>query len=208
MLQLPQGCQQLGLDLSVRQLALFEDYLNLLERWNRAYNLTAIRDRDQMVTRHFLDSLAVAPFLDGQRLLDVGTGAGFPGVPLAIAEPEREFVLLDSNGKKTRFLRHLVAELSLANVHIIQQRAEVLVDQSGFDMILSRAFAALSDMVAATIHLLSSDGRWLAMKGIRPLEEISALPASIELQMVESLEIPGLNADRHIVIMHRSSPQH
>jgi 16S rRNA (guanine527-N7)-methyltransferase len=196
-------CQTLDVAPSVQQYMLFSQYLDMLERWNRAYNLTAIRDRQRMVTHHLLDSLAVSPFLSGPRLLDVGTGAGLPGIPLAILHADMEFVLLDSNGKKIRFLRQLVADLELANVTVIQQRAEQLVDKCGFDMVLSRAFATLTAMLGCTKHLLAPDGQWLAMKGMYPTEEIADLHQGIDLQAVHRITVPGLMAERHVAIMRR-----
>jgi len=193
-----------GLYPEPRQVALCEDYLNLLERWNRAYNLTAIRDRPRMVTHHLLDSISVSAHLRGQRFLDVGTGAGLPGIPLAILNRDKEFVLLDSNGKKTRFLEQVCAHLDLSNVRVIQQRAEQLLDQRGFDMVLSRAFASLTAMLDCTDHLLSPGGQWLAMKGVYPAEELNNLPSGVILQAVHSVAVPGLDAERHLVVMRRA----
>lgn len=192
--------------LSVHSESLY-NYIKLLEKWNKAYNLTAVRELKAMVIHHLLDSLVVLPWLRGLRFLDVGTGAGLPGIPLAIAAPQREFTLLDSNGKKVRFLRQAVEELGLSNVRPIQKRAQHLVDKPGFDMVLSRAFASLVDMVAGTGHLLAEDGRWLAMKGVYPHEEIAALPAEIELETVAPVQVPGLEAQRHLVILQRRQPE-
>ena len=201
--KLGDGCEQLALELNPDQLALLCSYINMLEKWNRAYNLTAVRDPLAMVVYHLLDSLAILPWISGQRLLDVGTGAGLPGLPLAIACPQRQFTLLDSNGKKTRFLQQVVTDLDLDNVIVFQQRAQHLVDNTGFDMVLSRAFASLDDMLEHTVHLLADNGRWLAMKGSYPVDELSNLPAGIELQAVEPVAVPGLDAERHLVILHR-----
>ena len=199
------GCAALDIDATVIGPALC-GYIQLLEKWNRTFNLTAVRDPAAMVHYHLLDSLALMPWLRGDRLLDVGSGAGLPGIPLAIAAPQRAFYLLDSNGKKVRFQRQVVAELGLENVHPIQQRVQHLVDKPGFDMVLSRAFASLGDMVAATGHLLAAQGRWLAMKGTYPEAEIAALPAEVELEAVRAIQVPGLEAQRHLVFLRRRHP--
>lgn len=200
------GCAALGIDASITG-QIFCAYIRLLEKWNRAYNLTAVREPEAMVKYHLLDSLAVLPWLRGERVLDVGTGAGLPGIPLAIADPGKQFFLLDSNGKKVRFLRQVVAELGLQNVNPIQQRVQHLVDKPGFDMVLSRAFASLGDMLAGTGHLLAAQGRWLAMKGAYPEAEIAALPAEVELEAVQAIQVPGLEAQRHLVFLRRRQPR-
>jgi 16S rRNA (guanine527-N7)-methyltransferase len=178
-------------------------YLYLLEKWNRAYNLTAIRSLPDMLTHHVLDALSVQAWVAGDRLLDVGTGAGLPGIPLAIFNPGRRFLLLDSNGKKTRFLQQVIADLGLENVAVVQERSEHLVDKPGFDMILSRAFASLTDMIAVTVHLLAPNGCWLAMKGTLPAAELTALPAGLQEPTVIPVEVPGLGAERHFVILRK-----
>ena len=196
-------CGQLQLELGGDTLVLLCRYVRMLEKWNRAYNLTAIRDVSAMLTHHLLDSLVVDDFLSGEKLLDVGTGAGLPGIPLAIVNPDRHFCLLDSNGKKTRFLCQLVAELELKNVRVEQQRAEHLVDYAGFSMILSRAFANLAEMLAVTDHLLARRGQWLAMKGTHPSNELATLPPGIAEPEIYPVQVPGLEAERHIVILQR-----
>jgi 16S rRNA (guanine527-N7)-methyltransferase len=201
------GCDSLALELNPNQFALLCRYIIMLEKWNKAYNLTAVRDPLAMVVYHLLDSLSILPWVSGQRLLDVGTGAGLPGLPLAIACPQRQFALLDSNGKKTRFLQQVVADLGLNNVTVFQLRAQHLVDNTGFDMVLSRAFAGLEDMLEHTDHLLADKGRWLAMKGSYPVDELSNLPAGIELQAVEPVTVPELEAERHLVILRRQHRQ-
>ncbi len=200
------GCDEMELPLSQLQLDALCNYIKLLDKWNRAYNLTAIRDPQAMVTHHLLDSLSIRPWIGGGRVLDVGTGAGLPGIPLAITCPDTEFSLLDSNGKKIRFLRQLVAELKLENVTLIQQRAQHLVDKAGFDMVLSRAFASLDAMLAGTGHLVAEGGQWLAMKGKYPSEELAKLPADITLQAVRAVDVPGLDAQRHLVFLLRHKP--
>jgi 16S rRNA (guanine527-N7)-methyltransferase len=176
------------------------DYLGLLEHWNRAYNLTAVRDPVEMVTRHLLDSLSVLPWVRGQRLLDAGSGAGLPGVPVAIARPDLDVTLLDSSGKKVRFLNHVRRELGLQNVHPVQSRLEEYEPPDGFDAIVSRAFAGLASYAAAARHLAGT-ALLLAMKGRYPARELAELPDWVRVQSVEKLSIPGLQEDRHLVIM-------
>ncbi len=175
------------------------DYLGLLAKWNKAYNLTAVRDETQMVTRHLLDSLVIAPHIQGQRLIDVGTGAGLPGIPLAILFPEREFHLLDCNGKKTRFLFQVKTALRLDNMVVHHARVESFESTEPFDVVLSRAFASLGDMAGACRHLLAPDGRFLAMKGAYPAEELEEVSPHYELKAVYPLAVPGLAEQRHLV---------
>jgi 16S rRNA (guanine527-N7)-methyltransferase len=175
------------------------DYLDLLKRWNATYNLSAIRDPGEMVTRHLLDSLAIVPYVRGATLADLGTGAGLPGIPLAIVAPERAVALVDSNGKKTRFLRAAVRELGLANVRVVESRVEAV--DGCFDCITARAFASLADMLAWGGHLLAPGGRWLALKGRLPQDELAALPPGFRVEAVERLGVPGLDAERHVVII-------
>ncbi len=198
--QLTDGLDALGLSLSPRQHQELLDYLALLHRWNRVFNLTAVRDPAQMVGRHLLDSLAIVPWVQGPRVLDVGTGAGLPGIPLAIALPEIQFVLVDSNGKKTRFVQQAVGELGLPNVSVEQARVEGFRDARGFDTITSRAFADLHDMLRLTSHLRASGGRWLAMKaGLEELER-QALPEGLEATAVP-LQVPGESGRRHLIVV-------
>ncbi len=177
------------------------EYLSLLIRWNRAYNLSAVRDPQEMVRRHLLDSLSVLPWLTAVSLLDAGTGAGLPGVPLAIARPELEVTLLDSSGKKIRFLRHVKRELGLSNIHPLQQRLESAVPEREVGCIISRAFSDLAQYAAAARHLLRADSSLLAMKGKYPADELSRLPAWIRVDRVEKLSVPGLHEQRHLVMM-------
>jgi 16S rRNA (guanine527-N7)-methyltransferase len=186
--------------LEAGQVARLLAYLDLLERWNRTYNLTAVRDPAEMVTRHLLDSLSVLPWVTGPRLLDAGTGAGLPGIPLAIARPALDVTLLDSSGKKVRFLGHARRELGLDNAHPVQARLEEYQPGSEFSTIVSRAFASLAAFTRAARHLAGS-ARLLAMKGRYPAAELDDLPAWVRLYSVEKLEVPGLQEDRHLVIM-------
>ncbi len=174
-------------------------YLELLAKWNRAYNLTSIREPQQMIPRHLLDSLVVGPLLQGSRVIDVGTGAGLPGVPLAILFPEREFHLLDSNGKKTRFLFQVKTALALDNMTVHHARVEKFEPGQAFDAVLSRAFASLRDMVAGCRHLVSTTGRFLAMKGAYPHRELAEIEDQCDLVAVHTLQVPGLDEQRHLV---------
>jgi 16S rRNA (guanine527-N7)-methyltransferase len=181
------------------QRALLLDYLGLLAKWNKAYNLTAVRGEAQMVTRHLLDSLVIAPHIRGQRLIDVGTGAGLPGIPLAILFPEREFHLLDSSGKKARFLFQVKTALRLDNMVVHHARVESFVADQPFEVVLSRAFASLANMVDGCHHLLTPDGRFLAMKGAYPTGELEAVSTEYEIKAVYPLAVPGLGEQRHLV---------
>lgn len=191
----------LGLTLSERQQDLLMAYLALLEKWNRAYNLSAIRDPRDMLSLHLIDSLAVAPYLKGDRFADVGTGAGLPGIPLAILFPERHFHLIDSNGKKIRFLFQVRTELGLDNVTEQQARVESLQLETGVDGVLSRAFASLADMVEGCAHLLAPGGRCYAMKGQWPGNELSALPKPFKVVAAHTLSVPGVDAERHLLVL-------
>jgi len=196
---LQQGCDQLKLSLNARQFQQLLDYQALLAKWNKTYNLTSIRDAGEVVTRHLLDSLAIAGLVTGHRLVDVGTGGGLPGVPLAIVFPQREFVLLDSNGKKTRFLFQVKTALGLDNMAIHQARVEAFRVQEPFDAVLSRGFASLQDMVRDCRHLLAPGGRFLAMKGARPSAEMEALRLLGASVVVHPLVVPGLDEQRHLI---------
>jgi len=196
--QLDQGLQALELDLDTSSRQRLLAYLALLHKWNRAYNLTAVRDPDEMVSRHLLDSLSILPWVRGPRVLDVGTGAGLPGIPLAIACPDSDFVLLDSNGKKTRFVQHAVIDLGLDNVAVVQERVERLVDPDGFHTITSRAFADLHQMLRLTQHLHAPGGCWAAMKaGLEELQR-EPLPPGLAAEVIP-LRVPGIAGQRHLV---------
>ena len=180
-------------------------YLALLARWNATYNLTAVRDPAQMVPRHLLDSLAMQPFVrDLGALADLGTGPGLPGIPLAIATPSLRVTLVESNGKKARFLREAVRQLGLANAEVAESRIEAFHPQAGFDAITARALATLPQILALGGHLLAPGGRLLAMKGVHPEEEIAALPAGWVLAGTYPLHVPGLDAERHLVEIVRA----
>ncbi len=176
-------------------------YLELLQRWNGAYNLTAIRDPLQMVTRHILDSLVLVPYIpaSAQRLIDVGTGAGLPGIPLAIVNPHQHYDLLDSNGKKTRFLFQVKTTLGLDNISVHHVRAESWHPPKPYDVVLSRAFASLQDMLACCSHFCDKSGLFLAMKGVRPDAELAAVEQLCGHRQVYSLQVPGLDEERHLV---------
>ncbi len=176
-------------------------YLELLNHWNRSYNLTAIRDPEQMVTRHLLDSLSVMPWIDGGPVLDAGSGAGFPGIPLAIMNPRLHFNLLDSAGKKVRFLRQVKRQLKLQNVHPVQARLESWKSDEPLHLIISRAFTGLCAFARSSRHLMGPETRLLAMKGRHPDSELEELPDWVQVNSIEKLEVPGLQEDRHLVIM-------
>jgi 16S rRNA (guanine527-N7)-methyltransferase len=176
-------------------------YLQLLAKWNKTYNLTAVRDPQQMVVRHLLDSLAVLPWLDGARLVDVGSGAGLPGIPIAIARPDLAVTLLDANAKRTRFLTQAVAELKLGRVEIVQSRVEEYRPSIPYDVVISRAFAALNDFLSGSRHLCAPGGRFLAMKGVAPTAELATLPSGFRLVSVETLRVPALDESRTLVIV-------
>jgi 16S rRNA (guanine527-N7)-methyltransferase len=198
---LAKGIAELGLEVSAEQQEKLLAYIALLHKWNRAFNLTSVRNPIDMIQRHLLDSLAVSPYLQGHSILDVGTGPGLPGIPLAILFPEKAFTLLDSNGKKTRFVRQSVLELGLKNVQVKQARVEALESSHGFDTITSRAFAPLNEIVSLTQGLLAGGGRLLAMKGRYPEEELAAVDPSKWNLEVALLEVPHLEGERHAVIV-------
>jgi 16S rRNA (guanine527-N7)-methyltransferase len=195
------GTSALHLTLDVGAIERLLDYVELLVRWNAAYNLTAVRDPAEMVTRHLLDSLAIVPHVSGATLADLGSGAGLPGIPLAIAAPGREILLVDSNGKKARFLREAVRKLALERTRVAESRVENVAGT--FDCITARAFASLGDMLAWGGHLLAPNGRWLALKGRFPDDELAAVPHAFEVEKAIALDVPGLDAERHLVILKR-----
>lgn len=179
------------------------DYLALLDRWNRTYNLTAIRDPREMLSKHLLDSLSMWPHVRDGKLADLGTGPGLPGIPLALARPGLQVTLVESNGKKTRFLREVVRQLGLANVRVLESRAEAVDEPGAYDQITARAMDTLAGILAVGGHLLAPGGRLLAMKGQRPDAEIAALPPGWRVETVQPLAVPGLEGDRHLVTVTR-----
>ena len=196
---LAQGLAELGLALpetAQQQLLAFRD---LLLKWNKTYNLTALRDPEQVISHHLLDSLAILPHVGPEPLLDVGSGGGLPGIPLAIARPELSVRMVDTVQKKTTFLQQAAIQLGLKNVAVDHARVEQLSGQ--YAQISSRAFAELKLLVTLTRHLLAPGGRWLAMKGVRPDDEIAALPADILVNQIIPLHVPGLDAERHLIIL-------
>jgi 16S rRNA (guanine527-N7)-methyltransferase len=201
---LEHGLAALGLDAALAAPLL--DYLALLDRWNRTYNLTAIRDPREMVVVHLLDSLVMQPHVAGiATLADLGTGPGLPGIPLAIATPGLQVTLVESNGKKARFLREAVRQLRLGNARVAECRAEALDEPGRYEAITARALATLPQILAVGGHLLAPGGRLLAMKGARPDDEIAALPAGWRLEAIHPLAVPGLSAERHLVVVARAS---
>jgi 16S rRNA (guanine527-N7)-methyltransferase len=181
-------------------------YVRLLEKWNRTYNLTAVREPEQMIPRHLLDSLAILPYLKGRRVLDIGTGAGLPGIPLALARADTHFVLLDSNAKKTRFVTQACAELGIKNVEVVNNRVEKYQPPAPFDTIVSRAFSTIADMLVASRHVCGSAGQFLAMKGVYPQEELAGMPPGYTVSEAPALAVPGLSATRHVVVILPAEP--
>jgi 16S rRNA (guanine527-N7)-methyltransferase len=201
---LAEGAAALGIDLDVKARSTLADYLTLLEKWNRTHNLTAIREPAQMVSHHVLDSLATLAHLGPDpalRLIDVGSGGGLPGIPLAIVRPGWSVCLLDSNHKKAAFLRQAIIELELENVDVVSQRAESYSPPTRFGVAISRAFSDLPSFAAASTGLLAPGGRLVAMKGVYPHEELQQLPSDVRVMDVTELRVPGIDGRRHLVIM-------
>lgn len=201
---LASGARKLSIDLSDEKIDFLLRYLLLLVKWNKAYNLTAVRDPSAMISKHLLDSLTVAEFIEGERFLDVGAGAGLPGIVLAIIFPNQTFDLLDSNGKKTRFLFQVKTELGLSNINIHHTRVEQLQTTNGYDGILSRAFATLADMAEGSEHLLADTGCFYAMKGVYPedeLKELSEKKKHYNVLACHPLSVPGEPGARHLMII-------
>ena len=196
---LKKGIEKLNLTISSENQIKLIDFIFLLQKWNRRYNLTAITDLNQMITHHVLDSLAIAPLIkQAKRILDVGTGAGFPGVPLALCYPEKKFILLDSNGKKIRFLTQALAEINITNAKPVQERVESYNAHEKFDAIICRAVGSLKDLINNTKHCCSATGRFVLMKGTYPTQEIAEIKWPL---IVQSTKVPGLNAERHVIII-------
>jgi 16S rRNA (guanine527-N7)-methyltransferase len=200
--KLADGLAGLQLDLPGSAQGKLLAYLDLLAHWNRAYNLTAVRDRGEMIPRHLLDTLAVLPFVQGASLADIGSGAGLPGIPLAIARPGLAVTLIESNGKKARFLREAVRALPLPNVAVEQARVQDAI--GSFDTVTARAFSSLADMLAWGGHLLADEGRWLALKGRADQDEIAGVPGGFRVVEVHQPRVPGVAAERCVIELARS----
>ncbi|BDU15037.1 16S rRNA (guanine(527)-N(7))-methyltransferase RsmG [Lysobacter auxotrophicus] len=205
---LDDGLTALGLDpASVAPKLL--DYLALLVRWNKTYNLTAVRDPHEMVVKHLLDSLAMHPFVDdlaarGGALADLGTGPGLPGIPLSIVKPGLKVTLVESNGKKARFMREAIRQLGLKDARVAESRIEAVDEPGAYDAITARALATLPLILELGGHLLKPEGRLLAMKGVHPADEIAALPAGWTVEASQPMRVPGLDAERHMVVIARA----
>jgi 16S rRNA (guanine527-N7)-methyltransferase len=200
--QIAEGLAAMGIALPQPAHARLASYLELIAKWNRVHNLTAVRETDQMVVLHVLDSLSVLPHIMGaRRLLDVGSGPGLPGIPIAIARPDAQVTLLDSSHKKATFLRQATSELALANVDVACERVEQWQPQQRFDAVISRAFSDLPDFVAQAQHLVAPGGQLIAMKGVYPFDEIARVPATHRAAQVVELQVPRLEAKRHLVFV-------
>jgi 16S rRNA (guanine527-N7)-methyltransferase len=199
--KLAQGIAGLQLELSAEVQQRLLDYLALIRKWNKVYNLTAVREEEKMVSHHLLDSLAAAPHVSAPRIVDVGSGAGLPGIPLALALPHLRVTLLEASHKKATFLRQALIELGLTNADVVCERAEAWHPQDAFDVVISRAFSGLPEFATTAGHLCARGGVMAAMKGVYPHEELAQLPAAVRLRNVISLTVPGLDAERHLVLM-------
>ena len=201
--RLNQLLAQTNLALSDQQKQQLLALVGLLHKWNKAYNLTSVRDPEAMLVKHIMDSVVVSPWLQGSRFIDVGTGPGLPGLPLAIINPDKQFVLLDSLGKRIRFIRQVILELGLKNVTPVQSRVEDFHDDSGFDGVLSRAFASLNDMLSWCGHLPAAHGCFLALKGLYPTEELEQLPTGFVVVGAHPLAVPELDGERYLIILKK-----
>ena len=200
---LAQGIAEAGLPIDEQKQQKLLAYLTLMQKWNKVHNLTAVRDADEMVVLHLLDSLVVLPFIDGKALLDVGSGAGLPGIPLAICLPELKVTVIDSNNKKVSFMRQAKAELGIENLEVLGGRVEEIAPNHKFDMVISRAFSDLDLFISLTHQLCDAQGKWLAMKGVYPQAELAELEKNtgITASKIEELKVPGLAAQRHLVFL-------
>lgn len=198
------GIDKMSMPLSDKQQNQLLDYVERIYKWNKAFNLTSVREPEQMMVKHILDSLAVAPFLTDKNYIDVGTGPGLPGIPLAIACPKKQFTLLDSLGKRVRFMKQCAFEMKLVNINPIQSRVEDHVPEQYYDAVLSRAFASLKDMLHWCEHLVDSQGKFLALKGQYPADEIAAMPDTFTLESSVELYVPGLEGERHLLTVQKS----
>lgn len=199
------GAAEMGVSLTAVQAGKLLDYLDLLQKWNKAYNLTAVRERSSMLTQHLLDSLAIVPHLPPGDLLDVGSGGGLPGIPLAILQPERSITLIDTVGKKVAFLKQAAMTLGLKNINAVSGRIEnwtpPAAQAGGFALISARAYATVGTLVRQTRRLLAEKGGWYAMKGVFPDAELAELPSDVAVKGVIPLQVPGLGAERHLVVL-------
>ena len=198
-----QGCEKLALDITTEQADKLTGYVQRIDKWNKAYNLTSVRDPEQMMVKHILDSLAVTRFVSGKRVIDVGTGPGLPGMPLAIMLPDIEFTLLDSLGKRVRFMKQCAFELGLKNVTPVHSRVEEHEPAQPYDIVLSRAFASLKDMLHWCQHLVDSSGVFFALKGQFPQSEIDEVSDHFQIGSVEALSVPDLTGERHLVTIRK-----
>ena len=199
--QLAAGIAQMRLDISPAQQQKLLDYLALLQKWNKTYNLTALRDPAQMISHHLLDSLTILPYLaNAQSMIDVGSGGGMPAIPAAICRPDLRITMVDANSKKTTFLRQAIIELGLDNAAVSNSRVEDWRDNQA-NIVTSRAFAELADFVRLTRHLLGENGHWVAMKGVYPQDELFRLPENVAAYQIDPVHVPTLNAERHIVLL-------
>jgi 16S rRNA (guanine527-N7)-methyltransferase len=200
---LAQGIAEAGLPIDEQKQQKLLAYLTLMQKWNKVHNLTAVRDADEMVVLHLLDSLVVLPFIDGKALLDVGSGAGLPGIPLAICLPDLKVTVIDSNNKKVSFMRQAKAELGIENLEVLGGRVEEIAPNHKFDMVISRAFSDLDLFISLTHQLCDAQGKWLAMKGVYPEAELAELEKNtgITASKIEELKVPGLAAQRHLVFL-------
>ncbi|VAW79084.1 16S rRNA (guanine(527)-N(7))-methyltransferase [hydrothermal vent metagenome] len=199
--QLGDGLNALDITIESGVQEVLVEYLQLLAKWNRAYNLTAVRDPKQMVTRHILDSLSIVKHVKGDFILDIGSGAGLPGIPLALCLPDYDFTLLDSNGKKTRFMTQAVKDLGIDNVSVIKARVEDYEPDVLFDTVVARAFSSIINLVRESVHLCKPKGQILSMKGTYPVAELDELPSTNEMVEVLRLDVPGVSAERHLAIV-------
>ncbi|OIQ47213.1 MAG: 16S rRNA (guanine(527)-N(7))-methyltransferase RsmG [Gammaproteobacteria bacterium MedPE] len=202
--QLQQLIDQTDLTISQAHQAQLVALVELLNKWNKAYNLTSVRDPQEMLVKHIMDSVVVSPHLQGNRFIDVGTGPGLPGLPLAILNPDKEFFLLDSLGKRIRFIKQVIHDLGLKNVTTVQSRVEEFHDNQGFDGVISRAFASLDDMLDWCHHLPHSQGKFYALKGVVPQEELDHLKAELSLEIIHPLVVPQLEGERHLVVIKQA----
>ncbi len=202
-LQLAGLIEQSGLEVTAEQQQKLLGYVEMLNKWNKAYNLTSVRNPADMLVKHIMDSIVVSPQLEGERFIDVGTGPGLPGIPLAIMNPDKSFVLLDSLGKRIRFIKQVLHELGINNVTAVQSRVEEFDPEHGFDGVISRAFASMRDMVEWCHHLPTSNGVFYALKGQVDQQEVSELPSWCSVISIKALTVPELEGERHLVILSR-----